>query len=212
METSTAADKAAQGTLPGPALVSPAGVAGLAPHGVTKGCKCPACEAKRTEWRARDAKRRGKPLAMVQPGAAARPALSVVPSVAGDVLPPVAPKPFVPWTLDLVRPLIAQAANLIEKWDGETLVAEARKVSEAVAKFCESRCAWNAEAKLMLVDGAAECAVKYLNLSGVSAEYLPEIKFGLAALSIVNARQTLLTELRKMADEAKPKDGERKAA
>lgn len=55
----------------------------------------------------------------------------------------------------------------------------------------------------MLVDGGAECAVKYLNAAGISAEYLPEIKFGLAALAILNARVSLVSELRKMAEEDK---------
>lgn len=55
----------------------------------------------------------------------------------------------------------------------------------------------------MLIDGAAECAVKYLNISGISAEYAPELKLGLAALAIVSSRQELAATLRKMAEDAK---------
>lgn len=94
---------------------------------------------------------------------------------------------------------------------------EARKVSPRVAEFIKARLAWNAEAKTLLVDGGAECAVKYLNAAGISAEYLPEIKTGLAAISIWNGRMTLVAELRKMAAEeraAKPvtDQAERRAA
>lgn len=133
----------------------------------------------------------------------AGPKLSVVPPVAGAPVPPPPAKPPVPWTVELVRPLCRQAADLAEKWDGDNLIAEAAKVSDVVAKFVAARVAWQAETKTMAVDGAAECAVKYLNLTGVSAEYLPELKFGLAALAIISARQSLVSELRKMAAEEK---------
>jgi hypothetical protein len=183
-------------------------VASVHPPGkVVTGCRCVFCEEKRRKWRERDLKRRGKdnPFARskAEPSAVAGPKLAVVPSVASADGAAAVARPFVPWTVDVVRPLVQQAANLLEKWDGETLMVEARKVSARVAEFVQARLAWNAEAKTMLVDGGAECAVKYLNLSGISAEYLPEIKFGLAALSIVNSRQTLVAELRKMAEEEK---------
>lgn len=65
----------------------------------------------------------------------------------------------------------------------------------------------------MVVDGGAEVAVKYLNLAGISAEYCPEMKLGLGVLVIMSTRQTLVTELRKMAEEeAKRREGEKKAA
>lgn len=203
METPPTTNQAAALSLPG-AGVPPALPVGAAAHGYTKGCACQKCEGQRAKWRTKS-KAKGNPFAAsgAQSSPDSRPALAIVPGVAGDVVAAVPAKPFVPWTVELVRPLLAQAANLVEKWDGASLVEEAGKVSDAVAKFVAGRVAWNAEAKTMLVDGAAECSVKYLNLSGVSAEYLPEIKFGLAALSIVSARQSLVSELRKMAAEAR---------
>lgn len=95
-------------------------------------------------------------------------------------------------------------------------MVEARKLSPKVAEFVGSRVKWDPDSKALLSDGLAECAVKYLNLARISAEYLPEIKTGIAALSILHARSELIEQLRKMAaDEDKarrPVSEERKAA
>lgn len=188
---------------------APTSVVAAAPHPFKSSCAdagCPACLSRREKKREENRKHRskGNPFARdTQPSPVARPALSIVPSGASGDGPAVASKPFVPWTVDIVRPLVSQGANLLEKWDGESLILEARKVSPRVEEFVKARVAWNAEAKGMLVDGGAECAVKYLNAAGISAEYLPEIKFGLAALAILNARVSLVSELRKMAEEDK---------
>ena len=129
-------------------------------------------------------------------------------------MPRVLDRPFVPWTVDVVRPLVERATDLLEKWDGETLLAEARKVSQRVADFIASRVKWDAGAKGLLNEGLSECAVKYLNLTKVSAEYLPENKTGLAALSILHSRSELISQLRAMAAEEKekPKPAEEKKA
>ena len=123
-------------------------------------------------------------------------------AVAGVVPSPVPVKPVVPWTGDLVRPLLSQLANLLEKIDGETLEREAAKVSPACAAFVRANCSWNPVAKTSVVEGGAECAVKYLNLSGVSAEYAPEIKLTLGVVAILHSRHALLVELRLMREEA----------
>lgn len=209
METTTPSTQAPPGSLPGAILPPPLPLPS-APHAYTRGCLCVGCVARREKKREDNARHRGKPVnpfaaPAAKSSAAPGPKISLVPPVAGDPVAPPAAKPPVPWSIELVRPLIRQAADLIEKWDGSSLVEEAEKVSEVVAKFVAARVAWNAEAKAMAVDGGAECAVKYLNLTGVSAEYAPELKFGLGVLAIVSARQSLVTELRKMASEEKAK-------
>lgn len=209
-------------TLP-PATGSASPPVGTAAHPYKRECAdggCKLCSDRREKKRLENLKHRSKGNPFARPAAesttVAGPKISVLPSAPGAVGAPIPPKPVVPWTVELVRPLIRQAADLIEKWDGESLVEEARKISDTVAQFVAARVAWNAEAKAMAVDGGADCAVKYLNLSGVSAEYAPELKFGLGVLAIVSARQSLVSELRKMqaaekASKAKPKE-EAKAA
>ena len=207
METQPTPVEAPQSSLPGASVPPPLPLPS-APHAYTRGCGCAGCVARRDAKRESNARHRGKPVNPFAAPAAksapvAGPKLSVLPPVAGAPAPAPPAKPPVLWTVDLIRPLCRQAADLAEKWDGDNLIEEAAKVSEVVAKFVASRVAWQAETKTMAVDGAAECAVKYLNITGVSAEYLPELKLGLAALAIISARQSLVTELRKMAAEEK---------
>ena len=204
METSTPADQTTPPALPPTGHAAPPAVAPVA-HTGGKGCGCEKCEAKRKRWRARDLARRKRdnPFAGTREQSApyAGSALAVLPGLAGAIPPAVPARPFVAWSVELVRPLVAKTCELLEKWDGESLMAEARKVSPRVAEFLAPRLPWDGSAKSMLVDGGAECAVKYLNAANISAEYAPEIKTGLAALSILYARQSLVAELRKMADE-----------
>ncbi len=66
-----------------------------------------------------------------------------------------------------------------------------------------------------LVEGSAETSAKWLNSFGMSAEYAPELKLGVAISAILGARQMLLSELKKMAAEVKAdkdKDEKEKAA
>jgi hypothetical protein len=208
METPTPSTQAPQSAL---ANACPAPVVPVASnaHAFSSACAnsgCVACLDKRARKAAQNAKSRGKVnpferTAGAPPVAESGSAMAKVIPLASALPPVAAPKPAVPWTVSIVRPLVVQAANLAEKWGGDNLIEEAAKVSDTVRDFIRANVAWNAEAKAMLVDGAAECAVKYLNLTGISAEYAPELKFGLGALAIVSARQSLVSELRKMAAE-----------
>lgn len=133
--------------------------------------------------------------------------------MAGAAPAPVPVKPVVPWTVELVRPLVSQTATLLETLDGESLERAAEQLSAKCAAFVRANCHWHPVAKNAVVEGGAECLVKYLNLANVSAEYAPEIKFALGVIAIVHARSTLLTELRKMhAEDLAAKNVKREAA
>lgn len=183
-----------------------------APHERGKtvtGCKCDACEKLRRKWRDKDAKRRAaNPFA--KPAGAVDGVPAPVSGEAGIAPPASSPKPVVPWTVDLVRPLVAQIADLLEAMDIETIAKEADKLSERCGKFVRANFRWNAPGKLAVVEGGSECVVKYLNMAGVSAEYAPEIKTALGAIAIWNGRQSMLAEIRKMRDEDKA-EAEKKA-
>lgn len=216
MEPSSTTAEAAQAS---PALQSDRSASSLAasPHAYSRACAdagCSACDTKRKKKRQQNLNYRGgdgasgsaverKPrVAGVAQGGGALAGTAFSPSV----LPaPVPVKPVIPWTVELVRPLVSQLVKVVERWDSETLIEEARKINDACAEFVRQNVAWNAEARGILIEGGAECVVKYLNLTGISAEYAPEIKVGIAALSIIYARQTLVAELRAMAAEVKAK-------
>jgi hypothetical protein len=99
--------------------------------------------------------------------------------------------------------LLQRAANLGEKIEIADLLSMAREVSPQVEAFMAAKAAWDAEAKGALVDSGAEVAAKWFNKFGLSAEYAPEVNFGLAALFIAHQRLEVRAELRKMADEMK---------
>lgn len=93
---------------------------------------------------------------------------------------------------------------IAEAVDRADLAAEAAAISPAAAQLVASKGGWNPLAKSALVEGGAATSAKYLNLTGISAEYAPELQLGIALASIFGGRMMLLQEIRALAREQGP--------
>jgi hypothetical protein len=119
----------------------------------------------------------------------------------------------VPWVPDTLEPVIRQAADLVEAEDVRGLAEEAGKLGPKFAEIVEKRGKWPAAAKGTLVTGGAKLAAKYLNKTGVSSEYQPEIEVAAALMAIQQGRSSLRQELKAMhAENLKAAAVERKTA
>lgn len=116
--------------------------------------------------------------------------------------PPVVPPP-IPWTADTLRPLFKQLIPICERADVDALKREAEKISPLAVKLVGEKAGWSEPVKALLEQSAGECAAKWMNKLGVSAEYAPEVTLGTALCSLWATRSALLTELRALAEEVK---------
>ena len=122
-------------------------------------------------------------------------------SVAGAnaPLPPVAPP--VLWTPATLRPLLDQCVPVVEKLAKQSLATEAAKISPAAEKLVAEQGGWNPVARTALQESGAALGAKLMNQAGISAEYAPEVQFGLALASILGGHMMLLAELKALAVE-----------
>lgn len=81
------------------------------------------------------------------------------------------------------------------------LRAEAAKLSPGAEKLVAEKGRWNPVAVAALQEGGAQVSAKYLNRTGVSAEYAPEVQFLTALGSVVAGHFMLLEELKTLAVE-----------
>ena len=177
------------------AAVSPGGA-----HGYDRKCPCPVCERKRAEWRRRGkesyARRVGQAPALDRPGSPPVPASA--PQSGAE--PALAPDPLrVPWRADTLRPLVANVANAVEKWDAAGLIKEAAQIAPEEAALVKAKAAWPGDIKESLVRSGSAVAAKWMNQSPVGGEWAEEVEFCTAAAALVASRQSLVAELRKLA-------------
>lgn len=88
-----------------------------------------------------------------------------------------------------------------EKLAKGALTRAAAKISPAAEKLVAEQGGWNPVAVAALKESGAALGAKWMNAAGVSAEYAPEVQFGVALASIVGGHLMLLEEIKKLAAE-----------
>jgi hypothetical protein len=154
--------------------------------------------------RARDAQRAAEPPALpafpdgvpTAPGVGAGPAPAPVPGLGA---PDLAGAP-VPWDAQTLDPIFRQLLPTIELSLATSLTSRAQKAKlpgEVIAEIRKDA-AWPAPTKRAVEIAAPRVAAKWLNRSGLSAEYQDEVLLGTAAAAILAQHSMILRKLDKV--------------
>lgn len=100
-----------------------------------------------------------------------------------------------------MRPLFDQCAPVAEKLARGSLASAAAEISPAAEKLVAEQGGWNPVAMAALKESGSALGAKWMNAAGISAEYAPEVQFGVALVSIVGGHLMLLEEIKKLAAE-----------
>lgn len=180
----------------GPASVSAGGI-GSGSHPYTRGCSCGRCEAKRSKWRdksraAHARKSGGVPPVPPPPGVSPAPAVGGQPPAAVDPAGPV------PWTADLLRPIFGEVVPAVERARMKSRLSLAEKVGPEAVEVVKEKGGWPEPAKLTVINSGSRCAAKWLNKSGLSAEYSDEVALVGAIAAIAAGDRMVDQTLRKL--------------
>lgn len=115
---------------------------------------------------------------------------------------PGAPAP-VPWTAEILRPMFEQCVPAAEGLAKLQLCGVAKEISPAALKLVQEQGGWNPVSVAAVKESGAQTAAKYLNASGVSAEYAPEVQLSIALGAILFGHIRLLSALHDLAAEKK---------
>jgi len=116
-------------------------------------------------------------------------------SPAAGVVAPSAAPPVVPWTAEIVKPFTSELIPVVEavRVAKRTEKATAAGLSKDLIKEIQKDAHWPAVAKKTLDTSLPRLSAKWLNKSGMSAEYADEVAVGSALLMIWRA-DTAITE------------------
>ena len=132
---------------------------------------------------------------------------AMAPAMPGQqpVLVAAVPSTFVAWEAEKLKRLTDQVLDTIEDLDVDSFVkvATAGKLPDPVLKKLAKDSRWHPVGKGMLKSSAPRLAAKYLNKTGISAEYQEEMEFSGGAVLILKQRNALMKELREMVAELK---------
>lgn len=188
------------GIAAGPAPGAGGFVGSAHPYAAT--CSCGKCEGRRAKWRdkARAAylKRTGAGPSPA-PGGVVPPA---VPAGAGVPVQPPAPDPSpgpIAWDPALLRPILTEAINAKEKADLRDLISEAEPLGPEAVALVKQEGSWPDPIKVTLVSSGSKCGAKWLNRSGLSAEWADEVAIAGAVAALATSKHILINKLRAMA-------------
>ena len=108
-----------------------------------------------------------------------------------------------PWSADVLRPLIEQLLPVAENLDVESLKKLAAEIGPEAVSVVAEKAPWNPLARETIKTSAPAVAAKWLNKTGISAENAPEVALGIALAGIVGGRLAVKGTLEKMAEEAR---------
>ena len=161
-------------------------------------------ERKRRDREARAAAAEPPPLGSA-PAGNAMPGASQAPG--GDFPPDnvVAFAAVAAWEADKLKPLTDQLIGLVEDLDVSSFskTARAGALPEKVIKKIECDSEWPRAGKLMLERSTPKLAAKWMNKTGLSAEFQDEMEFMGGCSAILISRQKLMKELRAMIEDFK---------
>lgn len=157
---------------------------------------------KRDERAALSAAAQPSPLPAAVVNLTSPPAVGPGPAPVGALAPGpgVEMSAFVPWDGKALLPVFEQAIPLAEELALRAVVKKARsaRLPEKVLDEIEKDSAWPMRSKKLLEESSAQLAAKYLNKGGISAEYQPEIVFGVALCAVVAGHAKVLRRLDKL--------------
>jgi hypothetical protein len=116
--------------------------------------------------------------------------------------------PSVPWQAETLKPVFDQLLPTLEQLTVNQLAGRAEKarLPAELVREIERDAQWSAPAKKALEIGCPQLAAKYLNKTGVSAEYQPEVVVGTALATIVSTHTLLLRKLDQLIAAQQPKE------
>jgi hypothetical protein len=120
--------------------------------------------------------------------------------------------PPVPWDAQKLKPLVVKLHKVAEKTLSGKLVAKAKraKLPGVIIEQIETKSAWEAGAVEIINDAAPRVAAKYLNKTGISAEYQDEMALAGGYATIAGGYLVLAKDLDKLVKQAEAE--EKKAA
>lgn len=178
-----------------------------------------AIEADKKKERERKAKYRAQ-LKIEDPPAlpSALPVVEGAPQTVGlpqGAVPAVVVSGAVPWVASKLGPLFRRLISTAEKVLSYQITSRARKASlpSGLVKEIEIEAKWSDMSKEALQEALPELAAKYLNKTGISAEYQPEIVAAIAVSDIAMGHLQILQRLDRLIElqsPAQPKTTETK--
>lgn len=156
--------------------------------------------------------------AQLKPEPAALPAAvpgAAQPPVNGmAAVPPGGPAaPFVPWQAETIKPLVEKLLTAAEEGRVAIFAAKCKQLGEMskLIKEIEEDAHFPAAAKVLLATSLPRLAAKWLNKSGISAEYQDEVACVTAILLIIQHDRKTAAKLDKLIAQTKaPKEPEKK--
>ena len=130
------------------------------------------------------------------------PVVPAVPPVPGQapVLAVETPALALAWEAKDLFPVTENGVPILEEFASRQIVSKARRarLPAIVVTEIERDCKWPDKSKRMLSETSGALAAKYLNKSGISAEYKVEVNFSIAVLNIAASHMAVLKRLDKL--------------
>jgi hypothetical protein len=130
------------------------------------------------------------------------PVVPAVPPVPGQapVLAVETPALALAWEAKDLFPVTENGVPILEELASRKIVSKARRarLPAIVVTEIERDCKWPDKSKRMLSETSGALAAKYLNKSGISAEYKVEVNFSIAVLNIAASHMAVLKRLDKL--------------
>lgn len=177
--------------------------------GLVPGSKA-ALAADREKERVRKANQRARLRADPSPLPGVAPGQDTAGPMGGGAVPggPAPAGPAMPWQAEALKPVFDQLLPTLEQLTMNQLAGRAEKarLPAELVREIERDARWSEPAKKALEIGCPQLAAKYLNKTGVGAEYQPEIVVGTALAAIVSTHTLLLRKLDQLIAAQQPKE------
>jgi len=135
------------------------------------------------------------------PGATSAPVNSAA-AAPGSAVDPA----FVPWQADIIKPLVEDLLEAAEEGRVAQYAAKCKELGDMpkLIKEIQDDAHFPKAAKVLLVTSLPRLAAKWLNKSGISAEYQDELAVATAFLIIIKHDRTMSAKLDKLIEQTKP--------
>jgi hypothetical protein len=124
----------------------------------------------------------------------------------GAPLDAQAPAPPLKWEADMLAPIWLELVPTVEAAAVSQLTFKANRARLPIEliKEIEADAAWNPTAKKAILKAGPEVSAKWLNKTGISAEYQYEVVLAVAAMSIASSHLMLCRRLDELIRKSNP--------